>query len=146
MNILAFLYHTFLSFTDANYRLIRATLPTRKTFFDDLRALTRYMLFPSWDALMDFMMRGLGNWSLRQTAFKQNHPPGELRTALSETPLQRAPQHHALAKGDDTTVPAPVLARALTFPSPERQAMLLTSCSENCWGDGNRIDFGLSDR
>lgn len=59
MNILAFLYHTFLSFTDANYRLIRATLPTRKTFFDDLRALTRYLLFPNWDALMDFMMRGL---------------------------------------------------------------------------------------
>lgn len=59
MNILAFLFHTFLSFTDANYRLIRATLPTRKTFFDDLRALTRYMLFPTWDALMDFMMRGL---------------------------------------------------------------------------------------
>jgi hypothetical protein len=28
MNILAFLYHTFLAFTDANYRLIRATLPT----------------------------------------------------------------------------------------------------------------------
>jgi hypothetical protein len=59
MNILAFLYHTFLAFTDANYRLIRATLPTRKTFFDDLRALTRYLLFPSWDALMVFMMRGL---------------------------------------------------------------------------------------
>jgi hypothetical protein len=59
MNILAFLYHTFLSFCDERYRLIRATLPTRKTFFDDLRALTRYMLFANWDALMDFMMRGL---------------------------------------------------------------------------------------
>jgi hypothetical protein len=59
MNILAFLYHSFLSFTDENYRLIRATLPTRKTFFDDLRALTRYTIFPNWDALMDFMMRGL---------------------------------------------------------------------------------------
>ena len=59
LNILAFLYHTFLSFTDENYRLIRSVLPTRKTFFDDLRALTRYMLFASWDALMDFMMRGL---------------------------------------------------------------------------------------
>ena len=59
MNILAFLYHTFLSFTDEHYRLIRAHLPTRKTFFDDLRALTRYLLFPSWGALMDFMMRGL---------------------------------------------------------------------------------------
>jgi len=59
MNILAFLYHTFLSFTDEHNQLIRATLPTRKTFFDDLRALTRYMLFANWDALMDFMMRGL---------------------------------------------------------------------------------------
>jgi hypothetical protein len=59
LNILAFLYHTFLSFTDENYRLIRAELPTRQTFFDDLRALTRYILFPNWDALLDFMMRGL---------------------------------------------------------------------------------------
>lgn len=59
MNILAFLFHTFLSFTDAHYRLIRAALPTRKTFFDDLRALTRYILFPNWNVLMDFMMRGL---------------------------------------------------------------------------------------
>ena len=59
LNILAFLYHTLLSFTDESYRLIRAVLPTRKTFFDDLRALTRYMLFVSWDALMDFMMAGL---------------------------------------------------------------------------------------
>ena len=59
MNILAFLYHAFLSFTDQNYRLIRAQLPTRQTFFDDLRALTRYILFPNWDAVLDFMMRGL---------------------------------------------------------------------------------------
>jgi hypothetical protein len=59
MNILAFLYHAFLDFCDENYRLIRAALPTRQTFFDDLRALTRYLLFVDWDALMDFMMRGL---------------------------------------------------------------------------------------
>lgn len=59
MNILAFLYHTFLHFCDEKYALIRAALPTRQTFFDDLRALTRYMLFVDWDALMDFMMRGL---------------------------------------------------------------------------------------
>ena len=59
MNILALLYHTFLSFTDESYRLIRAELSTRKTFFDDIRALTRYLLFASWDGLMDFMMRGL---------------------------------------------------------------------------------------
>ncbi len=51
LNVLAFLYHTFLSFTDANYRLIRAALPTRKIFFDDLRALTRYRLFPNCTTL-----------------------------------------------------------------------------------------------
>jgi len=59
LNILAFLYHTVLDFCDENYRLVRAALPTRQTFFDDLRALTRYLFFADWDALMDFMMRGL---------------------------------------------------------------------------------------
>ncbi len=59
MNILAFLCHTFLFFTDERYRLIRRELVTRQTFFEDLRALTRYLLFPNWEALLDFMMRGL---------------------------------------------------------------------------------------
>lgn len=59
MNILAFLYHTVLHFVDKAYQLIRNKLPTRKTFFDDLRALTRYMYFDNWNALMRFMMDGL---------------------------------------------------------------------------------------
>jgi len=59
MNMLALLTHTFLSYCDDAYRLIRAKLPTRKTFFDDMRALLRYIPFESWNALMDFMMRGL---------------------------------------------------------------------------------------
>ena len=59
LNILAFLFHTVLEFTDENYRLIRATLPTRETFFNDVRALTRYFYFPSWAGLLRFMMRGL---------------------------------------------------------------------------------------
>jgi hypothetical protein len=59
MNILAFLFHSFLTFCDDAYRLIRATLPTRKTFFEHVRALMHYHCFPSWEAMMDFMMRGL---------------------------------------------------------------------------------------
>jgi len=59
MNMLALLTHTFLAYCDDAYRLIRATLPTRQTFFDDVRALLRYHCFPSWEAMMDFMMRGL---------------------------------------------------------------------------------------
>jgi len=34
-------------------------LPTRKTFFDDLYALTRYPCFDSWDHLLSFMLHGL---------------------------------------------------------------------------------------
>ena len=44
-NLLAFLFHTLMDLLDEKYRLIRKTLPTRKTFFQDVRALTRYMYF-----------------------------------------------------------------------------------------------------
>jgi len=57
--ILAFLFHTVLELVDEKYQLIRRKLPTRKTFFDDIRALTRYLCFDSWDMLLRFMMRGL---------------------------------------------------------------------------------------
>ena len=58
-NILAFLFHTLLDIMDKKYRLIRAKLPRRKTFFDDIRALTRYIYFNSWDDILNFMMKGL---------------------------------------------------------------------------------------
>ncbi len=59
LNLLAFLFHTVLDKADAKYKLIRDNLPARQTFFDDIRALTRYMCFDCWDNLMDFMLRGL---------------------------------------------------------------------------------------
>jgi hypothetical protein len=58
-NILAFLVHTVLDMMDKKYQLIRRELPSRMTFFSDLRALTRYIYFDSWDELMNFMLRGL---------------------------------------------------------------------------------------
>jgi hypothetical protein len=58
LNLLAFLFHTLLQLFDSSYQCLREFLP-RKTFFDDLRALTRYLCFESWEALMAFMIRGL---------------------------------------------------------------------------------------
>ncbi|MDP2644985.1 MAG: ISNCY family transposase, partial [Desulfobacterales bacterium] len=58
-NLLAFLFHTVLEIYNEKYKLIRDTLPTRRTFFDDIRALTRYIYFDTWDALLAFMLRGL---------------------------------------------------------------------------------------
>jgi hypothetical protein len=48
-----------LVWSDPKYALLRQVLARRPTFFDDLRALTRYMVFPSWQHLMDFMISGL---------------------------------------------------------------------------------------
>ena len=59
LNLLAFLFHTVLDLLDAKYKLLRTELRVRKTFFDDLRALTRYMFFESWEHLMDFMIAKL---------------------------------------------------------------------------------------
>jgi hypothetical protein len=42
LNILSLLFHTLLELLDQKYKLLRAHLPTRKTFFDDLRALTQW--------------------------------------------------------------------------------------------------------
>jgi hypothetical protein len=59
LNILSLLFHTLLELLDQKYRLLRAHLPTRKTFFDDLRALTRYLYFDSWNHLLTFMLQAL---------------------------------------------------------------------------------------
>ncbi|WP_346294235.1 ISNCY family transposase [Sphaerothrix gracilis] len=59
LNILSLLFHTLLELLDSKYKLLRSHLPTRKTFFDDLRALTRYLYFDSWDHLLTFMLKAL---------------------------------------------------------------------------------------
>jgi len=67
LNLLAFFFHTALEMLDETYRRIRDDLPTRKTFFDDIRALTRYMCFDSWEVMLAFMARGL-ELELRDTS------------------------------------------------------------------------------
>jgi hypothetical protein len=59
MNLLAFGLHTLLEITDDTYRMLRAKIGARRTFFDHIRTLTTYLDFESWSHLMDFMMRGL---------------------------------------------------------------------------------------
>ena len=59
LNLFSFLAHTVLEIFDNKYRLIRETLPRRKDFFNDIRALTRYICFDNWNQLLGFMIRGL---------------------------------------------------------------------------------------
>ena len=53
--ILAFLVHTVLEWMDGQYPLLRRTLPSRRRLFGDIRTLTSYLCFESWEALMTFM-------------------------------------------------------------------------------------------
>jgi hypothetical protein len=59
LNLLAFLFHTVLDLVDERYLKIRQELASRKTFFHDLDALTRYLIFDTWDQLFDFMFHNL---------------------------------------------------------------------------------------
>ena len=63
--ILAFLTHTVLDWADGKFQLLRQKLPSRKRLFNDIKTLTRYLCFHSWDGLMDFMLE----------SFKKPPPP-----------------------------------------------------------------------
>jgi hypothetical protein len=57
--LLAYLMHTVLERVDRRYRAIRAQLPSRRTFFEHLRALLQYLPFDTWEHLFDFMLDAL---------------------------------------------------------------------------------------
>ncbi|RUT67694.1 ISNCY family transposase, partial [Flavobacterium cupreum] len=59
MILLAFLLHTALDLLDLRYRAVRSALPSRRTFFEHIRALLLYLPFDSWDHLMTFMLAKL---------------------------------------------------------------------------------------
>lgn len=61
LNLLAYLVHTTLQWVDDRYRALRERLPSRRTFFDNLRALLLYLTFDSWDHLMEFMLKALSH-------------------------------------------------------------------------------------
>ncbi len=57
--LLAFLFHTALDLSCLMYQDVRRELGRRRTFFNDLRALTRYLYFLSWQELLGFMYQRL---------------------------------------------------------------------------------------
>ena len=59
LNLLAFLFHTILDLLDEHYRAIRQALGRRQTFFQDLEALLRYLVFETWEDVFAFMFQGL---------------------------------------------------------------------------------------
>jgi hypothetical protein len=48
-----------LEWSDDTYALLRQVLARRQTFFHDIQAFTRYMVFDHWEHLLDVMIQGL---------------------------------------------------------------------------------------
>ena len=59
LNLLSYLFHTVAQIFDRRYILVRKTLPSRKTFFQDVQALTKYFFYETWDHLLKAMIIGL---------------------------------------------------------------------------------------
>ena len=75
LNILSFWFHTVLGIFDFRYQRVRQEIGTRETFFADVRTLTRYMYFSSWDLLLDFMLQGLELEDFHFSIPRQTSPP-----------------------------------------------------------------------
>ncbi len=58
MNLLAFAFHTLLDLTTTAWQKARQCIGPRKRFFQHLAAITCYLLFPNWDALIQTLIEG----------------------------------------------------------------------------------------
>jgi hypothetical protein len=52
LNLLAFAFHTVCDLLDALWRRAMAKMGTRSRFFENLRSLTSFVIFPSWNDLL----------------------------------------------------------------------------------------------
>jgi hypothetical protein len=55
LNLLAFACHTVCELGDKAWRAARRELVTRQGFFQNFRTITTYLVFPSWDHLLETM-------------------------------------------------------------------------------------------
>ncbi len=58
LNLLAFLFHNILDLVNDLYQKTRKALGTRKTFFQNIRVLLRYIWFETWPDLFLFITSG----------------------------------------------------------------------------------------
>ena len=59
LNLLAFAMHTVSDLVDNAWAAARKAVGSRKRFFEDLRALTTYLVFPTWDSLVETLRSGV---------------------------------------------------------------------------------------
>ena len=56
LNLLAFLFHSVLKLANSTYQRLRQLNGSRRSFFNDIRALLKYFWFETWSDLLNFML------------------------------------------------------------------------------------------
>ncbi len=57
-NLIAFALHTVADLVDKAWRAARVAVGTRKRFFEELRVITTYLVFPNWSVLVETLTAG----------------------------------------------------------------------------------------
>ncbi len=60
-NLLAYLVHTTLLVCDKEYKILYEMSSSREVFFQDIKSITKYLYFPSWDIMLNFMIKALND-------------------------------------------------------------------------------------
>ncbi|MCK5855613.1 MAG: ISNCY family transposase [Sulfurovaceae bacterium] len=60
-NILSYLVHTTLFVCDTEYKILYEMSSSRQVFFQDIKSITKFLYFPSWDIMLDFMIKSLND-------------------------------------------------------------------------------------
>ncbi len=60
-NLLSYLVHTTLFACDREYKILYEMSSSREVFFQDIKSITKYLYFPSWDIMLDFMIKALND-------------------------------------------------------------------------------------
>jgi len=60
-NLLSFLVHTTLFVCDRQYKILYDMSSSREVFFQDIKSITKFLYFPSWDIMLDFMIKALND-------------------------------------------------------------------------------------
>ena len=58
MNLIAFAFHTVCDLADKLWKQARDVIGARRRFFEELRSITRYLVFPNWGVLIRTMITG----------------------------------------------------------------------------------------
>ena len=75
LNLLAFAFHTVCDLAERAWQKARQTVSSRRQFFETMQAMTAYIVFSSWQDLIETLAFERSPPSRRNTGWRRPRPP-----------------------------------------------------------------------